>query len=51
MQGRRIDHLDEAQILADAAEEAARAFERAGMTHLLDEPADYWGVHKRSLPG
>ena len=49
MRGRRVDHLDEAGILAAAAHEAALAFERSGLTHVLDEPADYWRVSRRRL--
>ncbi|MCR4268797.1 amidohydrolase family protein [Nitratireductor sp. ZSWI3] len=47
MRGRRIAHLDEPGLLEAAAGEAKRAFERAGLSHLLVEPPDYWRVSQR----
>ncbi|NRP69613.1 Atrazine chlorohydrolase [Ensifer psoraleae] len=42
MRGRRIEHLDTADILDSAAREQKLAFERAGVTGLFAEPASYW---------
>lgn len=42
MHGRKIDHLDEADILDNASTEAASAFARANLPELRREPAAYW---------
>ncbi|PWK68232.1 amidohydrolase family protein [Aminobacter sp. AP02] len=49
MRGRKTDHLDADDILADAAEQAALAFERTGLTHLLEEPQDFWRNARQPL--
>ena len=49
MAGRRVDHLDEAEILETAAAEAHVAFERAGLLDCLTEPKDYWKVARRTF--
>ncbi|WAX94764.1 amidohydrolase family protein [Aminobacter sp. NyZ550] len=51
MRGRKTDHLDADDILADAAEQAALAFERVGLTHLLEEPEEFWRLARQPLPG
>ena len=42
MRGRQALQVDEAQILDAAADEAARAVERSGLGHLLEEPDSIW---------
>ena len=50
MRGRLTDHLDAGSILADAAEQAALAFERTGLTSLLEEPQEFWRLARQPLP-
>ena len=42
MEGRKITHVDEQQILKDAQLEADKAVQRAGAERYLDVPADTW---------
>ena len=51
MRGRKTGHLDTEAILADAAEQAALAFERVGLSRLLEEPQDFWRLARQPLPG
>jgi 5-methylthioadenosine/S-adenosylhomocysteine deaminase len=48
MRGRKVGHLDEPAILANAAREAEVAFKRAGLAHVLEEPEAYWRVARLS---
>ncbi len=43
MRGRRVSHLNEDDVLNDAAEASERALARSGLRHLLDMPPNVWG--------
>lgn len=42
MQGRCVEAIDEAAVLARARTEAERMLERTGLAHLLETPASFW---------
>jgi cytosine/adenosine deaminase-related metal-dependent hydrolase len=43
MQGRRVPHVDVAEVLAEAQAETDQMLERTGFGGMLEEPARIWG--------
>jgi cytosine/adenosine deaminase-related metal-dependent hydrolase len=47
MQGRRVPHVDVAEVLAEAQAETDQMLERTGFGGMLEEPAGIWGRARR----